>query len=141
MSKHLIFLVITFSISLAAFSQKFTVLKPEETGIYFRSNTNMTTAPFEGSGVGVADFDNDGLTDIFFAGSPESKLYRNKGNMQFEDITISSGIKTGNGATSVAIADLNNDGWNDIVVGKSKRFNNDTITQCFDLHESEKWKV
>jgi enediyne biosynthesis protein E4 len=72
---------------------------------------------FNGAGVGIADFNNDGLNDLFFAGNnTPSKLYQNKGNFQFEDITQKAGIFTKHWMTGVSCADVNNDGWMDIYV-------------------------
>jgi hypothetical protein len=110
----------------AAAPKLFDSLPDTETGITF-SNT-LTETPtlnvlefeyfYNGGGVAVGDFNNDGLQDIFFAGNMEpSKLYLNKGNLKFEDITEQSGINTsGRWASGVAIADINNDGFQDIYV-------------------------
>jgi enediyne biosynthesis protein E4 len=71
-----------------------------------------------GGGVASADFDKDGLEDLFLvSNSHESKLYKNLGNLKFEDITATSGIfkKTGFDV-GAAVADVNNDGWLDIYV-------------------------
>ncbi len=70
---------------------------------------------YTGAGVGVADFDNDGLQDIFFSGNMvSSRLYLNKGNFVFKDISESAGIKSNQWATGVSIVDINQDGWKDI---------------------------
>ena len=70
---------------------------------------------YNGGGVGIADFNNDNLPDIFFTGNMvSSKLYLNKGNMQFEDITISSGLTTRDWIMGVSVVDINNDGFMDI---------------------------
>ncbi|MFM2359105.1 MAG: hypothetical protein RLY16_1098 [Bacteroidota bacterium] len=72
---------------------------------------------YNGSGVGIGDFNNDGLQDIFFAGSMvSSKLFINKGNFNFDDITAKAGIKTDSWCTGVSIVDINSDGFDDIYV-------------------------
>ena len=72
---------------------------------------------YNGAGVGVADFNNDGLEDIFFAGNDASnKLYINKGDLQFADVTESSGLLSRKWSTGVSIVDINKDGLMDIYV-------------------------
>ena len=70
---------------------------------------------YNGGGVGVADFNNDGLTDIFFTGNQVScKMYLNSGNWQFKDVTDKARVKTDTWVTGVAVVDINADGWQDI---------------------------
>ncbi|GAA4457242.1 VCBS repeat-containing protein [Nibrella saemangeumensis] len=72
---------------------------------------------YMGGGVAAADFDNDGLTDLYFSGNQVSgKLYRNTGKLRFEDITESAGVTTSAWCSGVAVADVNADGWADIYV-------------------------
>lgn len=76
---------------------------------------------YNGSGVGIADLNNDGLEDIFFCGNQvPNKIYLNKDNLTFEDISESSNINSSNKywSSGVTFADINNDGWMDIYVSQ-----------------------
>ncbi len=75
---------------------------------------------YNGGGVGIGDFNQDGLQDIYFTGNDVlNKLYINEGNFKFKDITQAAGVDGGKGwDNGVTIVDINNDGFPDIYVCK-----------------------
>lgn len=111
----------------------FTRLSPDKTGITFNNLLNETEKInvltyqylYNGGGVAIGDINNDGLTDIYFTGnlSPDA-LYLNKGKMRFEDISAVSGISIADigWSSGVTMVDINSDGWLDIYVCQSGKF-------------------
>src|SRR5215831_19199332 len=122
-------IVIIFIIGTAACTKKttlFQLISSEHSTIHFNNkivendsvNPLDVTNIYNGGGVGIGDFNNDGLQDIYFTGSQVSnKLYLNKGNFKFDDVTDIAKV-TGDGrwCRGVAVVDINNDGWQDIYV-------------------------
>jgi len=112
----------------------FDLLPPDRTGIHFENRVTDTDTLnildylyyYNGGGVAIADFDRDGLPDIFFVSNRGScALYHNKGDFHFEDITTKSGVQgRGNWKTGVTIADVNNDGWPDIYLSEVGGYKN-----------------
>ena len=118
--------ILIFSFFSSSQEPLFTLLDNSKIGINF-SNDLVDTEEhsiflyanyYGGAGVGIGDFDNDGLDDIFLAANMiDDKIYRNLGNFQFEDKTKMSGIiNNGSWSTGVTVADINNDGLLDIYV-------------------------
>lgn len=110
----------------------FEIHNGSDLGIGFQNtitaNDSLNALTFEyiynGSGVGAADFNNDGLTDLFFGGNQvSSKLYINNGNLKFEDVTEKAGVSTTRWVAGVSVVDINRDGKPDIylsVAGKTE---------------------
>ena len=118
------------SLSVAHDNMKFETLTSEETGIDFYNtvteNDSFNFYTYEyiynGAGVAVGDINNDGLTDIYFSGNQvQDKLYLNKGDMKFEDISATAFAPDANEGwhTGVNMVDVNGDGWVDIYVCRS----------------------
>jgi enediyne biosynthesis protein E4 len=109
-----------------------TLQESKETGLSFSNELKDTKDQniteylyyYNGGGVGVGDINNDGLEDVFFTSNQgQDKLFLNKGNLKFEDITSSAGIVVDNGwSTGVTIDDVNSDGLKDIYVCRVNRF-------------------
>lgn len=80
---------------------------------------------YNGAGVGIVDVNNDGLKDVFFCGNQvDNKLFLNKGNLVFEDISEKANINQHkNWSNGVTFADVNNDGWMDIYVTQGGPYN------------------
>tara|TARA_R100001369_G_scaffold20091_1_gene36675 strand:+ start:163322 stop:166621 length:3300 start_codon:yes stop_codon:yes gene_type:complete len=102
------------------------ILPPETSGIDFinkiTENRDQNILDYlyfyNGGGVSIGDLNNDGLPDIYFTGNQvENRLYLNKGNLKFEDITEKAGVQ-GNSTwnTGTTMADINGDGLLDIYV-------------------------
>lgn len=106
----------------------------QDAGISFRNditpdsllNAFTFTNFYNGGGVGIGDFNRDGRPDLFFTGNQVScRLYINQtqsssdqqsASLKFEDITESAGVTTDRWCTGVSVADVNQDGWDDIYV-------------------------
>ena len=110
----------------------FKKLNPEQTGVQFENtliendSLNYFTYAYiyMGGGISVGDINNDGLTDLFFTGNMvPNKLYLNKGNLQFEDISESAGIDgDSRWYTGTTMVDINNDGYLDIYCSVGGKF-------------------
>ena len=127
MSIRLLFLLFIFPVH---GQQLFSVLLPENSGITFENTLTETEAFnyfhfdyfYNGGGVAVGDINNDGLPDIYFVGNQvQDKLYLNKGNLKFIDISANAGIEKNQKGwhTGVTMVDINADGWLDIYVCRS----------------------
>ena len=131
--------VITVLIMLSSCGKKepyngklFELKTQQETGITF-TNTHQETLfwnyfvypyIYMGGGVAVGDLNNDGLQDIYLVGNmTPNELYLNKGGMKFENITLKAGLRGDQRwMTGVTMADVNNDGWLDIYISVSGKY-------------------
>ncbi|RMF26313.1 MAG: CRTAC1 family protein, partial [Bacteroidetes bacterium] len=98
---------------------------PQKSGLNFSNllDENTLVNPFNyinaynGGGVAIGDINNDGLNDVYLTGNMvPSRLFLNKGNFRFEDITERAGVRTTGWCAGVTMADVNADGWLDIYV-------------------------
>lgn len=105
-----------------------TKLDPGKTGIRFSNNLvysdSLTVLEFEymfnGAGVAFLDVNNDSLQDVVLGGNMvPCKLFLNKGNLQFEDITDKAGLKTSGWSYGISVVDINQDGFQDIYICKA----------------------
>ncbi len=131
----------------------FNLLSPEKTGIHFVNkivnqkdfNIFKYRNFYNGGGVAIGDINNDGLPDIYLTGNMEAnKLYLNKGNLTFEDISATAGVE-GNKpwSTGVNMVDINSDGFLDIYVSNAgnmegNNHDNDLYINNGDLTFTEK---
>ena len=107
-------------------NQLFSLLSPSSTHVDFKNQLTETEQSNiieylyfnNGGGVAAGDINNDGLVDLYFTSNQgPNKLYLNKGNLKFEDITDAAGVAgTGDWKTGVTMADVNGDGLLDIYV-------------------------
>ena len=132
MKPVVLFIGLVIACALTACSHKkpvesiFKLLPASETHIDFVNKNTPTDAVnildylyfYNGAGVASADFNNDGLPDLYFVSNQGlNKLYLNKGKLQFEDITAKAGVAgTGDWKTGVTVVDINGDGLKDIYV-------------------------
>ncbi|MEM9528877.1 MAG: VCBS repeat-containing protein, partial [Bacteroidota bacterium] len=109
-SEHKLFTTIAATSSGIDFENK--LVETEEANYY------KYMYSYIGGGVAAADFNNDGLEDLFFISNTfDNKLYLNQGNFEFADISQEAGIEKRPGFDAgVSVADVNNDGWLDIYI-------------------------
>ena len=113
----------------------YTHIQPENSGVDFVNQLDYVEEFniyryrnfYNGGGVGLGDINNDGLIDIYFISNMhENRLYLNKGDFKFEDITDITGTGgTQAWSTGVSLADINGDGWLDIYVCNSGNIDGD----------------
>ena len=119
----------------------FTAMPATETGIDFVNDLVEDVASefnvlsyeyyFNGGGVGIGDVNNDGLPDVVLTGNTSpNKLFLNKGNMKFEDVTDQANINQGKQwSNGVTMVDLNGDGWLDIYISQGGPTNDPLLRQ------------
>ncbi|MBO6794927.1 MAG: VCBS repeat-containing protein [Balneolaceae bacterium] len=127
---------------------RFEKIPPSTSGVDFE-NTLVEDTTFNflnylyyynGGGVAAGDINNDGLDDLFFTSNQnENKLYLNKGDFQFDDITQQAGVihQEGSWSTGVAMADVNGDGWLDIFVSNVNYLSRTGHNQLFINNQDE----
>ena len=106
----------------------FTLVPPAKSGVNFQNTVTESRDKnvlayeyfYNGGGVAAGDLNNDGLPDLVFTSNMDQpKIYLNKGNFVFEDITKRSKVAADGWKTGVTLADVNGDGWLDIYICRS----------------------
>jgi len=140
-----LFIVLSISLLVLGCSTEekpFTELSTGVTNIDF--SNRVTSTPefniinymyfYDGAGVAAGDLNNNGLPDLFFVGNEEpNKLYINKGEFKFEDVTDQAGVAGDDGSwsTGVTMADVNGSGYLDIYVSRVNYLNKSGPNQLF----------
>ncbi len=133
--KILVFFIVAGLVSCSHKKTLFESLPSSQTGINFinkveendKYNVLDYMNIYTGAGVAAGDVNNDGLVDLYFSGNENSgRLYINKGDFKFEDVTEKAGLITNRWCTGVSMVDINQDGWLDIYinVAGSPKFGN-----------------
>ena len=133
MREFIAFSLLLSLISCTTNNSLFVSLKKNKTQINFQNNLTSTVDLnilnylyyYNGAGVAAADFNNDGLADLYFTGNQtEDKLFLNLGELQFKDITTEAHINNPfPWTTGVTTVDINNDGFLDIYICKVGKHN------------------
>ncbi len=143
---HFILFILIFIISCNKKPETlFQLLTPDKTGVSFQNdiiedeylNILSNEYIYNGAGVGIGDFNNDDLQDIFFSGSQViNRLYLNRGDLTFQDVTLEARIAgRDRWSTGVAVVDINNDGWQDIYVCASNHLDPEMRRNRLFIHE------
>lgn len=120
--------------AMCVIAQTFELLPPEQTGVRFQNEIVETEAfniltdfyAYNGGGVGVGDFDRDGLLDIVFSSTQRGlTFYKNLGSLKFSDVTKGAGLELLDAgiSTGVLVADLSGDGFPDIYLSRRYQTN------------------
>ncbi|MBQ0736358.1 VCBS repeat-containing protein [Aquimarina celericrescens] len=124
----------------------FEIVPSNQSGIVFNNTIHETDSLnildydylYNGGGVGIGDFNLDGLPDIFFSGNMRSSaLYLNQGNFLFKDVTKEAGVETSRWCTGVSIVDINNDQKPDIHISTGHNPKGEGFLNYFFINETE----
>jgi hypothetical protein len=131
-SLYIIAICLLFSACSKTETKRFNVIDPKDSGLHFKNDLdespqlNILTYLYyyNGAGVAAADFNNDNLIDLYFTSNQQAdKLFLNKGNLKFEDITDQANIQDFQSwSTGVTYVDINQDGLLDIYVCKASGY-------------------